>query len=270
MNDLSAPRPTRQGFTLIELLVVIAIIAILAAILFPVFAQAKAAAKKTQCLSNLKQIGLGAMMYGNDSDDMLFPWTYNHVETDGWWTRYWFADMPPSGSTKQPDFNNGFLGPYMKSGPIVDCPDAASLAGKSSKPVAYGANWYLFLDLNAGYRPVSFTQMDAAAETIFMGDAAQFVAPGQPIVRCEFISPMIGPFNYLHARHGGESANVNWMDGHAKSLKPSYLGPSFPLTDGMKAAKIGYPFKYPKQNPNAFDLTERDQYYFAITKPAAP
>ena len=61
----------KQAFTLIELLVVIAIIAILAAILFPVFAQAKAAAKKTQDLSNVKQIGLGLTMYAGDSDDVL-------------------------------------------------------------------------------------------------------------------------------------------------------------------------------------------------------
>jgi hypothetical protein len=59
----------RQGFTLIELLVVIAIIAILAAILFPVFAQAKAAAKKTSDLSNIKQVTLGAILYSGDSDD---------------------------------------------------------------------------------------------------------------------------------------------------------------------------------------------------------
>jgi len=62
----------KKGFTLIELLVVIAIIAILAAILFPVFAQAKLAAKKTTDLSNLKQFGLAAMMYSSDSDD-YFP-----------------------------------------------------------------------------------------------------------------------------------------------------------------------------------------------------
>jgi len=60
----------RKAFTLIELLVVIAIIAILAAILFPVFAQAKKAAKKTSCLSNFKQLGLALLMYTNDYDDI--------------------------------------------------------------------------------------------------------------------------------------------------------------------------------------------------------
>src|ERR1700677_4752282 len=61
----------KKAFTLIELLVVIAIIAILAAILFPVFAQAKEAAKKTACLSNNKQMGLGLYLYLNDYDDNL-------------------------------------------------------------------------------------------------------------------------------------------------------------------------------------------------------
>ncbi|MFN7017537.1 MAG: prepilin-type N-terminal cleavage/methylation domain-containing protein, partial [Fimbriimonadales bacterium] len=62
----------RHGFTLIELLVVIAIIAILAAILFPVFAQAREKARQTSCLSNCKQIGLGITMYVNDWDE-TFP-----------------------------------------------------------------------------------------------------------------------------------------------------------------------------------------------------
>src|SRR5580698_10248889 len=65
-------RPQGLAFTLIELLVVIAIIAILAAILFPVFSQAKAAAKSSVCLSNMKQMGLAVMMYMGDSDD-TFP-----------------------------------------------------------------------------------------------------------------------------------------------------------------------------------------------------
>ena len=75
-----------KGFTLIELLVVIAIIAILAAILFPVFAQAKAAAKKTADLSNQKQISVGAMLYNNDADDMFPRMTYNAPDRflNGW------------------------------------------------------------------------------------------------------------------------------------------------------------------------------------------
>src|SRR5215467_6546992 len=64
----------RRGFTLIELLVVIAIIAILAAILFPVFAQARESARKTTCLSNLKQLGIGMAMYASDNDDQAVPW----------------------------------------------------------------------------------------------------------------------------------------------------------------------------------------------------
>lgn len=77
-------RKTR-GFTLIELLVVIAIIAILAAILFPVFAQAKQAAKKTVDLSNMKQIGLAFMMYANDYDDTA-PFNRVVSQPSYWWT----------------------------------------------------------------------------------------------------------------------------------------------------------------------------------------
>jgi prepilin-type N-terminal cleavage/methylation domain-containing protein len=70
----TSARTPRSGFTLIELLVVIAIIAILAAILFPVFAQAKVAAKKTACISNEKQQVLGTIMYNGDYDDVCVPY----------------------------------------------------------------------------------------------------------------------------------------------------------------------------------------------------
>src|ERR1700757_938784 len=64
----------KSGFTLIELLVVIAIIAILAAILFPVFAQAREAARATACLSNGHQLGTGELMYSQDYDETILPW----------------------------------------------------------------------------------------------------------------------------------------------------------------------------------------------------
>ena len=85
------PMKDRRGFTLIELLVVIAIIAILAAILFPVFAQAKEAAKKTACLSNLKNLSVAAILYAGDADDGL-P---NTGETALWSGRYFRWPLMP-------------------------------------------------------------------------------------------------------------------------------------------------------------------------------
>lgn len=105
---MPSTRSREFGFTLIELLVVIAIIAILAAILFPVFAQAKAAAKKTVCLSNLKQIGLSMMMYTGDYDGSYAPWAANIPPINGGNTIY----MPP-------DLQ---LMPYVKNEGIWRCP----------------------------------------------------------------------------------------------------------------------------------------------------
>ena len=124
----------RKAFTLIELLVVIAIIAILAAILFPVFAQAKEAAKKTQCLSNQKNINLGVIMYQGDVDD-TFP-------MDQWYTAT--GDQVRWYDAVNPYIKNGdkfaFNGRVSGEGGIWSCPST------QKQQALYGVHNFLFPD----------------------------------------------------------------------------------------------------------------------------
>src|SRR5439155_25134125 len=99
---IAMPRARRPAFTLIELLVVIAIIAILAAILFPVFAMARERARMSACLSNMRQIGSGLMMYAQDWDE-TFPYTF-------------FSDKEPIYVWKNA------VRPYLKSIDVLMCP----------------------------------------------------------------------------------------------------------------------------------------------------
>jgi prepilin-type N-terminal cleavage/methylation domain-containing protein len=146
----------KKGFTLIELLVVIAIIAILAAILFPVFAQAKAAAKKTTNLSNLRQIGLAVVMYVADNDG------------------YPMMSSPSSASprTRWPDY----VYPYVKNEPIFNSPLApeemfrkAWAHNPAKKYGGYGYNYQYF-----GNTRLLFAATESLiaypAETVVIGD----------------------------------------------------------------------------------------------------
>jgi len=147
-----------SGFTLIELLVVIAIIAILAAILFPVFAQAREKARQITCINNLKQIGLGVLQYQQDYDEAFPMLHYN--DNLGNEVRWYDAVGPyiANGDKFASD------GRYTGAGGIWTCPNA-----RIPQPGLYGANYDLFQD-GLGYggphKVIPISYLDAPADTI--------------------------------------------------------------------------------------------------------
>lgn len=124
---------TRHGFTLIELLVVIAIIAILAAILFPVFARAREQARRSSCLSNLKQIGLAALSYCQDYDE-TFP------ASSAWASGTWGpASVQWPSAT---DFKTA-IKPYCKSDMLFACPDHYAAANAEWQSLGGSSYWFI-------------------------------------------------------------------------------------------------------------------------------
>ncbi len=199
-------RCKRHGFTLIELLVVIAIIAILAAILFPVFAKAREKARQTTCASNMKQIGTALMMYVQDYDETM---PYGDVYALNSYYDVWTV-----------------LQPYIKNWNVYACPsdslkNCVSLAAASGK---WPASWES-VQLSYGYNYVN------EGDTL-----AQFTAPSDTCVFAEMIER---PYFYqqgntlsdgsvgvgytdaparLASRHS-DGMNMCFYDGHVKWVK---------------------------------------------------
>ncbi len=202
-----------KGFTLIELLVVIAIIAILAAILFPVFARAREKARQNSCLSNVKQITLAFMMYANDYDERL-PICF--VKGWGTWAPSWMSAVYP----------------YIKNVQIFQCPSRPN-AGSSGEiapgsstafPWSYGAN----SDVGYNCGRVAISLIPNHWLTGSGNFLAEIPNPAETIVMMETVAnwyPYIGQgpanaCNNISAVHSG-TCNYGFCDGHAKAMKPT-------------------------------------------------
>lgn len=190
INAPSKDRSERRGFTLIELLVVIAIIAILAAILFPVFAQAKAAAKATTSLSNARQEGIGALMYSTDFDDGAMPsCRISPTQTDpndifvGFSFYFSSWSVLTSSYVKNLDVDRDPLGPERKP---VDDADYWSTTPKGGALLSYGYNYTAFSPIKQtgtaagpfgnqpvyGYAPASYSSAAQPASTVLLASSA--------------------------------------------------------------------------------------------------
>jgi prepilin-type N-terminal cleavage/methylation domain-containing protein/prepilin-type processing-associated H-X9-DG protein len=188
---------SRRGFTLIELLVVIAIIAILAAILFPVFAKAREKARQTSCLSNCKQIGLASLSYAQDYDEALVP--------------YAGVNMGPTLPTGFPTANinkNALwyheLHPYVKNVQLFHCPsDSYKYVGEFSYTFSYGLN----SDYLSG---TALGSIESPSETLLMTDAILYIVT--------YGNGTVNYSNQIKDRHN-DGCNTTWADGHAKWMK---------------------------------------------------
>jgi general secretion pathway protein G len=155
---------TRNAFTLIELLVVIAIIAILAAILFPVFARAKAAAKQTACISNLHQIGTGLQTYISDYDD-IFPCAVD--ASDKYRPQIWAAYPEWQARIPEMPMMQDVLATYVKNKDIFQCPsDTGTEMLEFNYPLDFPTSPSMFKTYNLSYlfrTEISFRQFMQAS-----------------------------------------------------------------------------------------------------------
>jgi prepilin-type N-terminal cleavage/methylation domain-containing protein/prepilin-type processing-associated H-X9-DG protein len=221
----------KRGFTLIELLVVIAIIAILAAILFPVFARAREKARQSACLSNIKQIAMAGLMYAQDFDETFTP-SEQHCD-------------PPNYAWSQ------LIEPYLKNEQILICPSfggvhTSTCGAAHTKPSSYLHGGYAinaWRDVGDGgttqHGPgyswgQNMSDIETPAQLVYVCDQGTR-SDTSNCFRISGMSQMVGGNLYennrryaVASRHNG-GFNASFCDGHGKWLKeplPEYFGGS--------------------------------------------
>jgi prepilin-type N-terminal cleavage/methylation domain-containing protein/prepilin-type processing-associated H-X9-DG protein len=232
-----------RGFTLIELLVVIAIIAILAAILFPVFAKAREAARKAACISNLKQIGTALMLYAEDYDETMVSAPFANTPNGLWGTPTWNQ------------YGWGYalvtLDPYIKNVNVFACPSATkNLIGTNPQyNMSYGYNEYIY-DQGRGFSSLaalSNNQYGVASIAVVADSSVGGIFndwdatnTGSATYPTNFMSRLLLSNAYIQPRHDG--TNIIYADGHAKFS---------PLGQIICPANQGSAGERPLVNPNA-------------------
>ena len=232
-----------SGFTLIELLVVIAIIAILAAILFPVFAQAREKARQAACVSNVKQISLAFTMYAQDYDETyvhagFLPW-FNYSDNGSQITsnqpyvgcKGWPCVLPDGRATFA-----ARLMPYINNYEIWKCPSANNgstngpgwypsaarfTVGAGQKAISY---WY-----NVSFSAFSLAGVDEPANRAFLGETGR-VRAGYDLNSGRDGYARVSKWSDFYRPHAG-GTNLGFADGHAKYYNDKGFGPGTDVTD---------------------------------------
>jgi prepilin-type N-terminal cleavage/methylation domain-containing protein/prepilin-type processing-associated H-X9-DG protein len=202
----------KKGFTLIELLVVIAIIAILAAILFPVFAKAREKARQTTCTNNLKQLAVATSLYAQDYDETLMP--YNCKEGNFGWPII-LTDLAPTYLAAGTDIVSNSL--FITK---LQCPSHSKKeekyffrnAADTTRPYysTYAYNYYLGDTRTGSFRRVvTLSKITSPGTTLQFADSGNFTTAEAPYENLV----------YVH----NDGVNVAWMDGHVTRVAKGVL-----------------------------------------------